>query len=331
MPYAQGLCIAALVTLAPAAASAQNLDRATREGWPVTRSWDAAAEAEYSAFVHEIGRAVAHGRCHTLRTCLNVPGIDPLAEPVRSAPLLFRADCADVPYLLRAWFAYRRGLPFAHAARMLGAGDDERYLRSAYPEGHVLWTDYPTPRALFEGMGHGVHSGFFRTSPKQHAGDFYHVTIARESIRPGTVFYDPNGHVLVVYEVRRDGTVFFFDGHIGGRLTHGPLAADASPGPFANGGGFKNFRPISFRDGTLVAAADTTLEDFGAGEQFTETGGTRPGFAQWVRTRLRLRAPVAQRVPRGRDARRLAVNGDASAGEVRSASGARTSSAEVLR
>jgi hypothetical protein len=279
-----------------------------REAWPVTRSWDAAAEADYSAFVHAIGRAVARGRCHTLSACLNVPGIDPLAEPVRSARFLFHADCADVPYLLRAWFAYRRGLPFAFAARMLGSGVDERYLRGAHADGQVLWTAYPTPRSLFEWIGHTVHSGYFRTAPPLDNGDFYQAAVAPGSIRPGTMFYDPNGHVLVVYDVRRNGMVLLFDGHVGGRLTnHGPLDMRAHTGSAAFGGGFKNFRPLVERDGALVRLPNADLPDFGGDTQFTETGAGRQGFAEWTRARLRLpthtphrgtQRAVARRTPR---------------------------------
>ena len=30
--------------------------------------------------------------------------------------MFFNADCADLPYMLRAYFAWKNGLPFAYSA-----------------------------------------------------------------------------------------------------------------------------------------------------------------------------------------------------------------------
>ena len=43
--------------------------------------------------------------------------------------------------------------------------------------------------------------------------DFYPEKIAKGAIRPGTVIYDPNGHVAVVYSVDDDGRIRFIDTH----------------------------------------------------------------------------------------------------------------------
>ena len=39
--------------------------------------------------------------------------------------------------------------------------------------------------------------------------DFYSPAINRENIIPGTIIYDPNGHVALVYKVTDDGNIFF--------------------------------------------------------------------------------------------------------------------------
>jgi hypothetical protein len=84
------------------------------------------------------------------------------------------------------------------------------------------------------------------------------VRIDRKSIRPGSVLYDPNGHLAVVYKVEDDGRILFIDAHPDNSLTRGTYGRKfvrSSPGM---GAGFKNWRPIRLDgatrtpDGTLV-------------------------------------------------------------------------------
>jgi hypothetical protein len=51
--------------------------------------------------------------------------------------------------------------------------------------------------------------------------DLYPTRIDRKSIKPGSVLYDPNGHVAVVYEVEDDGRILFIDAHPDNSLTRG--------------------------------------------------------------------------------------------------------------
>ena len=53
-------------------------------------------------------------------------------------------------------------------------------------------------KALMRKVASGVHSGNTRTLPTDSNTDFYPVEISRDAIRPGTIFVDPYGHVLVV-------------------------------------------------------------------------------------------------------------------------------------
>jgi len=41
--------------------------------------------------------------------------------------------------------------------------------------------------------------------------DHYPVKITRESIKPGTILYDPYGHLAVVYKVTAQGRVHFIE------------------------------------------------------------------------------------------------------------------------
>lgn len=286
---ANGIAIAFGLAIAGSTAFAQGLDRPTAEVWQVTRTWDAAAEREYGEFVSAIGRAVAEHRCGTLRACLANPAINPLLEP-GSRPLRIRADCADVPYILRAYFAYRRGLPFAFARRLRGRGRDRRYMRNVRPEGVYTWMDFATPRRLLQEIGSLVHSGFMRTGPDVENSDFYPVRIDRSAIHPGTVFYDPNGHVLVVYDVRPNGDVLFFDGHPGGSITAVRFSERQVLGSAWQGGGFRNFRPIAWVNGQLVHTPNAQLADYDGASQYDRASyrvaGRPVDYHTWVRSRL---------------------------------------------
>lgn len=70
-----------------------------------------------------------------------------------------------------------------------------------------------------------ISSTMFRIDPSNDVlksnvfNDFYPVEISRDSIVPGSVFYDPNGHILVVYDVADDGRIFMIDAHPDNSLT----------------------------------------------------------------------------------------------------------------
>lgn len=286
---AAALTCAALSGAAHEASAQSRLDQPTNVAWRVTRSWDAAAEHEFGEFIHAIGTAVAAHRCHTLAGCLNNPAINPLLEP-GTARFRMRADCADVPYMLRAYFAYRKGLPFAYAARVRGRGHDVRYMRDVRPDGSRQWTDFPTPRAMITAIRSDVHSGFFRASATTGVSDYYPIAIVPGSIRPGTVYYDPNGHVLVVYEVRPNGDILLFDGHPDNSVTAKVFNERLAVGTAWMQGGFQNFRPLGFRNGLVVRTPNEMLPDYDQTAQHERNGyavrGTRTGYHAWVRATL---------------------------------------------
>ncbi len=271
-------------------ARAVGADRPTAEAWSVTRNWDAQAEREFGGFVQAIGRGVSSHHCRSLSQCLNDPAINPLHEAGR--PFTFRADCADVPYVLRAYFSYRRGLPFVYTARVRGHGHDPRYLLDAVPVGHRRWTDFTTPRQLVQDVGSDVHSGFFRAASRRDDTDFYPAAITRQGIHPGTAYYDPNGHVLVVYDVRPNGEVLMFDGHPGGSFTARPFSERLAIGSQRLGGGFKNFRPITYQHGVVSRPTNADLPDYDPDSQYDTArhvvNGLPTSYHAWVCARLAL-------------------------------------------
>jgi len=250
------------------------------ESWHVTRSWDSAAEAEFGQWVQTIGRAVEARRCRTLASCLDSPSINPLYVSGRRST--FRADCGDVPYILRAYFAWRRQLPFLHTASVRGerASRDGRYSYTNRPASTRRWSDYATPRRLLHDIGSAVHSGFFRMRPELDDSDTYPVRVDRGAIHPGTAFYDPDGHVLTVYEVRPDGEIRLIDGHPGGSFTSRRFSSQLTLGSSRQGGGFRNFRPMLLRRGAIPPHAPPPWRDHPAPQRrarrLRRDGAARP-------------------------------------------------------
>jgi hypothetical protein len=293
MSFTSALLSMALVGGAAAPQQTGKLDAPTAAVWKGERTWDAAAETRFGEFVSAIGRAVADRRCRTLAACLNDPDINPLWSAM-PAKLRLHADCADVPYILRAYFALHEDLPFAYARSMHGRGRDVRYYKDARPSGLCSWRESSTPRNLLQGLSRIVHSGYFRTAPEVESADFYQTRIDRSAIRPGTLYYDPNGHVVVVYALAPSGEVKFFDGHPDGFLTHGVLSERNVRGGMSQGGGFKNFRPIAVaRTGTqagIVQAQNAQIAEYGGAAPFDRSqyvvSGRPVGFHAWVRAKL---------------------------------------------
>jgi cell wall-associated NlpC family hydrolase len=122
-------------------------------------------------------------------------------------------DCADLPYVLRAYYAWKMRLPFGfkHCSRgragkppvcdLPGAGDDLMSRLELPGKGGVN-----QPRGDVEAFSlfmnnilrTAVHSSSGRTLPEDELADLYPVPLTRQALKPGTVFADPYGHMLVV-------------------------------------------------------------------------------------------------------------------------------------
>ncbi|MFO0670162.1 MAG: hypothetical protein U0235_11125 [Polyangiaceae bacterium] len=254
-------------------------------------AWDAQAEAEYGAFIARIGEARAAGKCTTLNACVDDPAINPYRAPTDAKLDLF-ADCADVPMELRAYFATktRRAFKFVSAVasdhdipgQPPPEGEDLRYTSGNHPIAWSTAAGSKTMQRFMSKVSASVHSGFFRMAPEVEDSDTYPIKPSRASLRPGTVYYDPNGHVLVVYRVDADGTIWTFDGHPDNSLTFGRFTEGAyALGGRAQGGGFRNFRPTRVEAGTLVSLTNAELSDYGDNQY-----GHGTGYFDWIRVSL---------------------------------------------
>ncbi len=231
--------VLALLAAGPAAAR-QHL------AWHITKTeWSAADEKGFEAFVTRIGES----GCNTSESCVRSK-----ANPYRrSDPRWFDVDldCAKLPYFLRAYYAWKNGLPFSYVDAISGSADDLRYgktpNRAVSREGiidHGHGID--GPEALYR-MIDTVYSATYRTDAGERHGvlsDFYSPAITSKSIRPGTVIYDINGHVGIVYKVDDDGRIYYMDAHPDFSVTRSVYGAQFGQSPMRLGGGFKNWRPF---------------------------------------------------------------------------------------
>jgi hypothetical protein len=276
-----GFLLAALL-LAPLAAAAQ-IPAAVNKGkaWTIVKdAWSPADEKGYEAFVQAIGRS----HCSTLESCL-----DSDANPYRHTDAEFyRGDCADMAYILRAYYAWKNGLPFSyqHVMRTAdGAREDLRYSNA----GNVVVArrsvaaEQPIDAPRFIGrIGGEVSTAMFRTHPEREGGvfdDFYPVEITRRGVRPGVIAYDIYGHVGIVYDILEDGRALVVASHPDQSVTrtvYGPNFLRAHPGL---GAGLKAWRPIllegarrhadgSLRGGRIVAAKNAEIADFSVEQYF---------------------------------------------------------------
>jgi hypothetical protein len=268
------------------------IDMPMAQAWPAVNQWSDTMEREYDDFVAGLGRAVSQHRCRQLDDCLRNPGANTLYDARTDAAFDLHVDCADLPYVLRAYFAFKRRLPFGFVAAIRGdAGRDPRYTLNIRPDGFRTWQQFPTPRALLRDIGSMVHSGMYRMAPPIEDSDFYQAAVSRRAIHPGTIFYDPNGHVLVVTEVRADGQIYLMDGHPDGTLTYKRFGEAFVTGTARLGGGFKNFRPLRWQNGRITRARNAELPLFDGNAQFDRTGylvdGNVSGYHAWIRASLR--------------------------------------------
>ncbi|MDB4928815.1 MAG: hypothetical protein JWM10_1299 [Myxococcaceae bacterium] len=290
-----------VATTAAEAPRGSGLDDPTPAAWPAVVRWDDRMERDWSTFVARLGRAVESRRCNRLDRCLRDPEANSLWDAQTDANLRLDAiDCADLPYILRAYYAYKRRLPFGFVSNMRAEqGADVRYALGLRPTRWSLWRDYRTPRAVFHKVVELVHSGMYRSTADVQDGDFYPVAVRRGALRPGSIYYDPNGHVLLVAEVRDDGVVHLIDGHPDGSLTWKRFGPRYAIGTARVGGGFKNFRPQRLDGRYVVRARDAELADVDERSQWDASawvdGGWRVTFHEWVR--VALATPGAARDP----------------------------------
>lgn len=265
--------------------------------WPVRDNWDRANENLYSAWIEKLFEA-------PLNEAPSWPALhEVLRDPNRNIlfnhlglredqkGLVIRPDCADLPYFLRGYFAFKMGLPFGYSKCSRGGGgkaprcgswwnikkeetasspeDEEKAASSGglfdlFDTGSSKSKKQSKPPkgsgGLVQSFGtylrstvaNSVHSGSGRTSADDNNTDYYPVPLTQETLRPGTIYADPYGHVLVLAKrvaQTPDGAGVFLavDGQPDGtvarkRFWRGNFLFAQDPA--MGSPGFKRFRPI---------------------------------------------------------------------------------------
>ena len=102
--------------------------RTTRSVWPVRDTWNRATENLYSAWIEKLFDAPIEEQRSwpALHEVLRDPSrnflFNHLSLREDQQRLVIRPDCADLPYFLRAYFAFKIGLPFGYAKCSRGGG-----------------------------------------------------------------------------------------------------------------------------------------------------------------------------------------------------------------
>jgi hypothetical protein len=294
------LILAALLLLTAAAPAA-----ASDFLWPaiVKDRWSEADERGYEDFV----AAIAATDCRTVSECLRAPA-NPLAKGDPPG-LVFSADCADLVYMLRAYYAWKHALPFgfvtgleARASR--GEGDLKLTIAGNRPIARWDVTTGSEPadiREVFRVIRDNVSTATFRVDPRiEHpvAQDFYSPAITRAALRPGSAIYNGDGHVVIVSEVDSAGRIHFIDAHPDRSVTRGIYSGQFQRGDPAIGAGFHAWRPVVMVEGRLAHAANAQLAGFAMEQYFGPNGaadwraadftqgGRNIDFVEYTRRRL---------------------------------------------
>jgi hypothetical protein len=214
--------------------------------WRILKDrWSDADERGFGDFV----RAIGETNCSSSQSCLRNS-----ANPYRGTDQSFLdidVDCAKLPYLLRAYYAWKNGLPFSYVDAVSGSGGDLRFTKvanRAVSRHDIIdhGDGINAPHAIAELLG-TVFSGTYRTDANEKKGvlsDFYSPALQPGSIRAGTIVYDVNGHVGIVYKVDEHGRAYYMDAHPDFTISRSVYGAQFGQSPMRLGGGLKNWRPL---------------------------------------------------------------------------------------
>ena len=246
--------------------------------WRTTRGWDIGIETIYSSWINALFQGcdeqaswsalheVTRNKDRNFLFNYLSMGED---ETEGKNRVIMEPDCADNPFFLRAYFAWKLGLPFGYHLC------DRGYLGHNPQTGQWITNETSSSKnnpvlafnSFLKSIMNGVHSGTARTALDNENSDYYPVSLEGEALRPGTVYADPYGHTLIL--VSRLPQTKDHPGLL--------LAADAQPDNtiaikrfwkgnflFNTSGvvgepGFKAFRPISFDNGKLSLMQNEVL------------------------------------------------------------------------
>lgn len=312
--------------------------------WQVKNlTWNKSYEKSYEEFVAKIGKAKQAGICHTTAACIKSPIANPKFYNLNPAQLQdVYSDCADLPYILRAYFSWMNDLPFTYPVSLTqaplksaeadillaqlndlyaqldragffkkqvikrqikelrkriygGSGADIRYNSGGNKiVSKVYIKTGDNINSVLVDVANAISTASFRTdaannTTEKNFRDTYPVAVTKAAIKAGTVLYDPNGHIAVVYEVTKNGKIHLIDAHPDNSLTAITYGEKFSQTNVEIGGGFSNWRPFSIESGVNATPnedlADYSLEQFERKKPF-EFNNVTMSFHEYVRNKL---------------------------------------------
>lgn len=220
------------------------------------KSWTPEEETLYSAFIERLFNYEDINKSwNNLGDILRDPEHNILYNSLgqnEELRLKLQPDCADLPYSLRTYFAWKRGLPMGVRKCTRGTNSAPPVCKS--PEIYINPTKSPDvfKKDAAVMMGYLVHSGNSRTANHDDNTDFYPVELTRQSLRPGVIYADPYGHVLMIAHYAPDtedspGALYAVDAQPDGTITRKRFWRGNflfAPEITSAGAGFKAFRPI---------------------------------------------------------------------------------------
>jgi hypothetical protein len=283
--------------------------------WPLHNTWNHETENLYSAWIaklfdgpldQELSWKTWDGPLHdqSRNMLFNYLGLG--EDNILSG---LRPDCADFVYFLRAYFAFKMGLPFGYSNCSRGNGgappkcyqwfDVEHpevtrpppppeqapqqptaYTAPPAPSRDFLHQIFapssppdeaspaaaapvppPTPKHLglaaafrhyLPAVADVVQTGAVRVSATDDRTDFYTIPLTQATLRPGTVYADPYGHVLMLVKLVPEangapGVFLAVDAEPDGTVTRKRFWRGNflfAHDPALGTSGFKHFRPI---------------------------------------------------------------------------------------
>ena len=246
--------------------------------WKTRHGWDSSMEAIYSAWInalfHDSDEHSSWSALHEVTQNKNKNflynylslGEDDTAGKNK---VIMQPDCADNPFCLRAYFAWKLGLPFGYHEC------DRGYIGHNPKAGRWITNESSSSKtnrvlafnSFLRRVIDGVHSGTARTALDDENSDYYPVSLERQALRPGTVFADPYGHTLILVgwisqnkdhpglllsvDAQPDGTVGIK------RFWKGNFLFNTSE--VIGEPGFKAFRPITLNEGVAKLVQNKSL------------------------------------------------------------------------
>jgi hypothetical protein len=313
--------------------------------WQIkNKTWTKSYEKSYEEFIASIGKAKQAGVCHTTSDCIKSSIANPQFYNLNPDSLMdVFSDCADLPYILRAYFSWMNDLPFTYPVELTqaplrsaeadalmkqlddlyvqldkagmikkqvikrqikelrkkiygGSGVDIRYNSGGNKIVSKLYVkNGDNINKVLVDVANAISTATFRTDAANNTTsklfrDTYPVVISKAAIKPGTVLYDPNGHVAVVFDVTKNGKVHLIDAHPDNSLTAITYGEKFSQTNVEIGGGFSNWRPFNIETGEVQAATNEELPDYSL-EQFErkkpfEFNNVQMSFHEYVRNKL---------------------------------------------